>query len=320
MGPFLDCGLLEEGDRRAEAEASSTASNVTSKSSPRSRKKSSGPGSEPAPSSTNSDLTLPPAGASWPPPVLPDPLSSFSGTVSYVDDEAQLYVQTGPQSEAVRRVDAELREAYSGGRGARQKSLLDAYWRAGEVCVAKYPGAEDGWHRGLVTAVGETVVKSEVVGQGVEVLFVDYGERKVLCPTKGELYKAVPRHLLDVPIQVRTGQEGMVVNREYNFTSIQVLRCKLDNVVPIGGSYPKTFLDDFHPKIVDRAVQVEVKRAKDADCFPLPVFLHYRDGERRNLARVWTELGWVGRCFTTGRNNIIARLGFFLQDMSQDQL
>ena len=215
MGPFLDCGLLEEGDRRAEAEAASVSSNVSSKSSPRSKKKSSGPGSEPAPSSTNSDLTLPPAGASWPPPVLPDPLSSFSGTVSYIDDEAQLYVQTGPQSEAVRRVDAELREAYSGERGARQKSLLDAYWRAGEVCVAKYPGAEDGWHRGLVTAVGETVVKSEVVGQGVEVLFVDYGERKVLCPTKGELYKAVPRHLLDVPIQVRTGQEGMVVNHFY---------------------------------------------------------------------------------------------------------
>ncbi len=72
-----------------------------------------------------------------------------------------------------------------------------------------------------------------------------------------------------------------------------MLRCKLDNVVPVG-AYPKDFLDDLHRSLVDKWVDVEIKRKKDADSFPLPVFIHYRMDEEeghRNLARDFVEQG-----------------------------
>ena len=66
----------------------------------------------------------------------------------------------------------------------------------------------------------------------------------------------------------------------------------MDNVVPEGGSYPKEFLDKTHREIVDKCVEVEIKRERDADKFPLPVFIHLdmEDG-RKNLARLFMERG-----------------------------
>ncbi len=64
----------------------------------------------------------------------------------------------------------------------------------------------------------------------------------------------------------------------------------MDNVVPVGGGYSKFFLDQIHNEIVDHRVEVEIKRKEVVNSFPLPVFIHIKEGGR-NLAREFLERG-----------------------------
>ena len=52
----------------------------------------------------------------------------------------------------------------------------------------------------MVTEVGIDTATNAI---SVVVLYVDFGEQKVLYPGKGELRRAVPKRLLNVPVQVR---------------------------------------------------------------------------------------------------------------------
>ncbi len=225
-GPFLDCGILPEGESEAEAvtggleqggapnglqgesAAIPATAAVSAVAAPATRPRRS------AASTESVDLILPTRGARWPAPDLPG-AHKFRGLVTYVDDEGQLYVQTEEQADSMGKINSELSDLYEGGGsgGAASPAGMDRYWSRGELCVARYPGAAavTGWYRGVVTDVGQTVVAAaggdgrakEVLEDSVKVLFVDYGERKVLYPGKGELVKRVPRPLLEVPIQVR---------------------------------------------------------------------------------------------------------------------
>ena len=53
--------------------------------------------------------------------------------------------------------------------------------------------------RVVVTEVG---FDRDTRESSVVALFVDFGEQKVLYPNKGEVRKAVPKRLLDTPVQV----------------------------------------------------------------------------------------------------------------------
>ena len=53
--------------------------------------------------------------------------------------------------------------------------------------------------RAVVTEVGIDTATNAI---SVVVLYVDFGEQKVLYPGKGELRRAVPKRLLNVPVQV----------------------------------------------------------------------------------------------------------------------
>ncbi len=69
---------------------------------------------------------------------------------------------------------------------------------------------------------------------------------------------------------------------------VQVLRCKLANVVPVGGRYEKKFLDEIHPIIMDKEVMVGVTLEEKR--FPLPAIIHLvEDGT--SLERKFCDLG-----------------------------
>ena len=72
-------------------------------------------------------------------------------------------------------------------------------------------------------------------------------------------------------------------------TELQVIRCKLDNIVPVDGRYSRDFLNAIHKEIVDQKVKVEVKRS-GVEKFPLPVFVHMARGND-NLARTFIRRG-----------------------------
>ncbi len=100
----------------------------------------------------------------------------------------------------------------------------------------------------------------------LNVLFIDYGEEKVVYPAEGEVTRKIPSSFLSIPIQV--------------------LRCKLDNIVPIGGKYEKEFLDEIHPVIVDKKVTFKITRRRDK--FPLPIIVHLKN-DNVNIARMFVE-------------------------------
>ncbi len=188
---MLDCGILPQDKREMENSAIS-----------RNRRDTTGSFRSTS-SILEADLTLPPAEAQWPPPDLPNS-KKFDGLVTYIDDEGQLYVQTEAQVESMEKVTREIGEMLAKNR---QSTALDNYWKKGELCLARYPDGhiKGAWYRGVVTEVGEAVRTGgggTVAEVCVHVLLVDYGEVKMLYPSKGELQKVVPRPLLEVPIQV----------------------------------------------------------------------------------------------------------------------
>ena len=74
---------------------------------------------------------------------------------------------------------------------------------------------------------------------------------------------------------------------------IQVLRCKLENIVPKDGKYSKEFIDKIATEIVGKKVTVRVTR-KNVNTFPLPVIVHLIEGEirfRGNLSRIFVKEG-----------------------------
>lgn len=88
----------------------------------------------------------------------------------------------------------------------------------------------------------------------------------MVYPAEGEVSRKIPTSFLSIPIQV--------------------LRCKLDNIVPIGKKYSKEFLDEIHPVIVDKKVNVKITRRRDQ--FPLPIIAHIRN-DNVNIARMFVE-------------------------------
>jgi hypothetical protein len=85
--------------------------------------------------------------------------------------------------------------------------------------------------------------------KSLSVLFVDYGEVKEIYPWKNECHKEID--FAEVPIQC--------------------VRCRLDNIVPLGGKYQTAFLDDVHASFVECHVRVSV--IKPVSKFPLPVVI-----------------------------------------------
>ena len=102
------------------------------------------------------------------------------------------------------------------------------------------------WCRGIITNVFKLSL--------VEVLFVDFGD-KVVIDTK---------FFISSPYL------------EFEQVPIQVLRCKLENIVPKGDKYPKNFIHKIQGEFIGKKVQIRFTR-KNVKSFPLPVILHILD-------------------------------------------
>ena len=57
---------------------------------------------------------------------------------------------------------------------------------------------------------------------------------------------------------------------------IQVIRCKLENVVPKDDKYPMTFIRKIQGEFIGQKAQIRITR-KHVEHFPLPVILHILD-------------------------------------------
>ena len=57
---------------------------------------------------------------------------------------------------------------------------------------------------------------------------------------------------------------------------IQVVRCKLENIVPKGDKYPMTFIRKIQAEFIGQRAQIRITR-KHVEHFPLPVILHILD-------------------------------------------
>lgn len=93
--------------------------------------------------------------------------------------------------------------------------------------------------------------------KSISVLFVDYGEIKDVYPWKHECHKSAA--LIELPILC--------------------VRCRLDNIVPVGEKYETAFLNDTHATFVDRIVRVKV--AKQSFKFPLPAAIQAKFGDEK---------------------------------------
>ena len=103
---------------------------------------------------------------------------------------------------------------------------------------------EAGWYRGKVVRVNE-----DQDPKSLSVLFVDYGEVREIFPWKNECHKEI----------------------DFPEVPIQSVRCRLDNIIPLGGKYPAEFLDAVNASFVECHVQVVV--TKSVSKFPLPVVI-----------------------------------------------
>jgi len=88
---------------------------------------------------------------------------------------------------------------------ARKPSLLDSYYNVGDLCLARYPECNEGWYRGII--VKQFEVKGEngdtEFNRSLDILFADYGETKRVLAHYDYVRKALPKSLLNVPIQVK---------------------------------------------------------------------------------------------------------------------
>ena len=134
---------------------------------------------------------------------------------------------------------------------------------SGYALIAEY--LDKSWNRGMVTDISR---KDGLIG----VLFVDYGETCLIDPKLNTCHKSAFL---------------------FEHVPIQVLRCKLENIVPKEGKYSKEFIDKMATEIVGKKVTVRVTR-KNAKTFPLPVIVHLIEGEirfRGNLSRIFVKEG-----------------------------
>ncbi len=113
--------------------------------------------------------------------------------MTYIDDEAQIYVQTADHAIKAQDMEEKLMKAVAGSLGEGES---EDEWQEDDICAAEYsfPTATT-WCRGRVVRVLTDHEKKTF-----DVLFVDYGERRLLS-TK-EIRRQIPLELLSVPIQV----------------------------------------------------------------------------------------------------------------------
>ncbi|XP_039285887.1 tudor domain-containing protein 1 [Nilaparvata lugens] len=155
----------------------------------------------------------------------PEPLHSlkFDTSASYVDMDANIYIQDTTSADTLRIIGATLQTKYENSR----PSPHDSFWSAGQLCVAKYH-ADQKWYRGKVMEV--------LADNRYRVVMVDYGnveEVKAADMRKNLLMTQVPR---------------------------QCHPCALKRVKPLSddGKWPTTVLDQIYGYVVDRQCAVEL--------------------------------------------------------------
>ena len=133
----------------------------------------------------------------------------------------------------------------------------------GCALIAQY--SDGSWNRGMVTEVN----RSDGL---ICVLFVDYGETCLIDPKQHNCHKMALM---------------------FEQVPIQVLRCKLENIIPKEGKYSPDFIEKISEEIVGKKVTVRITR-KNVNTFPLPVIVHLIEGEiklKGNLARTFIKEG-----------------------------
>ena len=63
---------------------------------------------------------------------------------------------------------------------------------------------------------------------------------------------------------------------DFETVPIQVVRCKLENIVPKADRYPINFIRNIQNKFIGKRVQIRFTR-KHVETFPLPVIVHILD-------------------------------------------
>ena len=204
-----------------------------------------------------------PTKGQWPMPTYPGQ-TKFSGVITYIDSFGQLYIHSTRANDVATAMSRILTRLHS----CLPLSFdRDLDWLPGDILIAKYTfGKESSWHRGVVTNVLSQEGK-------VAVLFVDYGETRILDPKANECHKSVM--FAEVPIQA--------------------LRCKLENIVPIEGNYSGEFIEEMNMEFLERPVTVQLSRSKQMRKFPLPVIVHVAEETKKgvsyslNLGRVFIQ-------------------------------
>ena len=120
---------------------------------------------------------------SWPLPIMPtDTSEEFIARITYIDDLGQIYVQQESNVEKANAISYILTEAHT----KIPPDSEDQVWYIGDPVIAMYDDQVNeciSWNRGIVTKVYS--------GGKIQVLFIDYGEKAKLDPTKNECHKCV---------------------------------------------------------------------------------------------------------------------------------
>ena len=178
----------------------------------------------------------------WPLPKILDASVKHQGKISFIDTEGQIYFQTDENVAVVNAMSKILNQKMS-----RLRRLLQPNnWAIGDQAIVQRHGAERNWCRGIITNVFRVGL--------VEVLYVDYGD-KLTIDTRD--YQCSPY-------------------LEFESVPIQVVRCKLENIVPKTDKYPMTFIRKIQAEFIGQRAQIRITR-KHVEHFPLPVILHILD-------------------------------------------
>ena len=194
----------------------------------------------------------------WPKPRLPSN-DEFLGVVTNIDSEGQVYIQ----NEIGENVTYGMRKILTAIHSDFPRREVNLKWLPGCALIAQY--SDGSWNRGMVTEVN----RSDGL---ICVLFVDYGQTCSIDPNQHNCHKMALM---------------------FEQVPIQVLRCKLENIVPKEGKYSPDFIEKISKEIVGKKVTVQITR-KNVNTFPLPVIVHLIEGEiklKGNLARIFIMEG-----------------------------